>query len=134
MSLYCVIIPRLHYYFCYCFKITSLPVLLFQYYVITCVIVSILHHCAVLIPDYMCANRHDGILLPHPEDCHRFVECFHNTGYIKECGSSLHFNPRKGICDYKDAARCTAGECDPGYDPGYDLGYDLGYALGLSRV
>ena len=45
-------------------------------------------------------------LLPHPDRCDWFIECYNGVAYKKNCGDGLHFNARRRSCDFPHIAQC----------------------------
>ncbi|XP_037930716.1 flocculation protein FLO1-like [Teleopsis dalmanni] len=55
---------------------------------------------------YCIINRSGHNLLPHQNDCTKFVQCAHGKAYVHRCPASLHWNKIRKVCDYPENAKC----------------------------
>ncbi|XP_055845974.1 uncharacterized protein LOC129911960 [Episyrphus balteatus] len=53
-----------------------------------------------------CPKGHTG-LLPHPNDCSKFLNCASGIMHIQTCGPQTMFNPRMKVCDFATKVDCT---------------------------
>ncbi|XP_055909657.1 uncharacterized protein LOC129944326 [Eupeodes corollae] len=53
-----------------------------------------------------CPQGHTG-LLPHPNDCSKFLNCASGIMHIQTCGPQTMFNPRMKVCDFATKVDCT---------------------------
>uniref|UniRef100_A0A1I8QD16 Chitin-binding type-2 domain-containing protein n=2 Tax=Stomoxys calcitrans TaxID=35570 RepID=A0A1I8QD16_STOCA len=55
----------------------------------------------------ICKNQPNGVLLPYPEDCTKYVVCRQGEPHmLLKCPLGLHFNRLQSICDVKERAAC----------------------------
>ena len=60
-----------------------------------------------------CIHEINGAYFPHPQDCTKFYQCNHHIAHLHNCSAHLYFNPTLNVCDFPEAAGCTA---DPDFD------------------
>lgn len=46
------------------------------------------------------------ILLPHPDDCSKFIVCVGSKEYDRDCPSGLYFDPNIQTCDWPQHVDC----------------------------
>ncbi|XP_063710069.1 uncharacterized protein LOC134838461 [Culicoides brevitarsis] len=58
----------------------------------------------------LCVGKPDGTLLPHPENCSKFLNCNNGISFAGDCPADLYFNPVSSQCDYKENVSCHVQE------------------------
>ncbi|XP_054724402.1 chondroitin proteoglycan 2-like isoform X1 [Uloborus diversus] len=53
-----------------------------------------------------------SVLLPHHQECEKFITCEKGVAHLQSCPKGLHFNPKKQICDYPEEAGCLNSVTD----------------------
>uniref|UniRef100_A0A182N7G7 Chitin-binding type-2 domain-containing protein n=1 Tax=Anopheles dirus TaxID=7168 RepID=A0A182N7G7_9DIPT len=49
------------------------------------------------------------VLLPHPSDCDKFLQCSHGHAVVNKCPPGLHWNDSLKWCDFPEQAHCEPG-------------------------
>lgn len=64
--------------------------------------------------DISCPIGYSG-LLPHPNDCSKFLNCAHGMMHIQTCGPRTMFDARMKVCDFATKVDCTGRWGSGGY-------------------
>ncbi|XP_058465053.1 uncharacterized protein LOC131438792 [Malaya genurostris] len=68
------------------------------------------HYNVITIRDIRCPRVDDPMtpyLLPHMNDCSKFLSCYSGLAYELICPEGLHFGVEKSRCDYPEDAKCS---------------------------
>ena len=49
-----------------------------------------------------CLPKQEGELEPNPDDCSSFLICDNDRYYRLMCPQSLHYDPKRKVCNFKD--------------------------------
>ncbi|XP_076315203.1 uncharacterized protein LOC143227818 isoform X3 [Tachypleus tridentatus] len=55
-------------------------------------------------PNYNCTSEFG--LFPYPNDCEKFIQCYHWIPHVRNCLDKLHFNPSIKVCDWPNKDGC----------------------------
>lgn len=59
------------------------------------------------VDEYECPD--EGIeLVPHPNDCEKYILCVNGDRIKRNCAPELHFSPVKRVCMFPEDAECDA--------------------------
>ncbi|XP_034106959.2 probable chitinase 10 [Drosophila albomicans] len=65
------------------------------------------HHDTPAITAGLCSESRQDSLVPHREDCGKFLLCSNMMFLVMDCPMGLHFNAEAKRCDYPKVAQCA---------------------------
>ncbi|KAL7732963.1 hypothetical protein ACLKA6_002775 [Drosophila palustris] len=73
---------------------------------------ELLHHDSPAITAGLCSEMKQDALVPHREDCGKFLLCSNMMFLVMDCPTGLHFNAEAKRCDYPKIAQCEMQKVD----------------------
>lgn len=58
----------------------------------------------------LCSDEKQDSLVPHRDDCGKFLLCSNMMFLVMDCPTGLHFNAETRRCDYPKIAKCNIGK------------------------
>lgn len=58
----------------------------------------------------VCSDEKQDSLVPHTDDCGKFLLCSNMMFLVMDCPAGLHFNAETRRCDYPKMSKCSAGK------------------------
>ncbi|KAH8261307.1 hypothetical protein KR044_006995, partial [Drosophila immigrans] len=69
---------------------------------------ELVHHDTPAITAGLCSESKQDSLVPHREDCGKFMLCSNMMFLVMDCPVGLHFDAEAKRCDYPKVAQCEA--------------------------